>query len=155
MRIARTAAEKFQTRLVFEIHNGRAGLRYYSYVKNIDSAKTLTISASDILALNFPNNPHNLHYVPPNTVWSSTTGVLADGKRTCLVRYDTGDGWAINPENHFRTSLRPGIHSSGEGTSPIRPRSPSRPGNLRILSLQSIALTGTRWTFACYGRMTR
>jgi hypothetical protein len=81
-----------------------------SHLKNDDPAQTKTISASDILALNFPNHPHTLHYVPDNTLWTSTTGGLADGKRNCLCRYDTGEGWATNPENNFCTSIEPGAH---------------------------------------------
>ncbi len=106
--IARTVPVPIRIRLVFEVYNGRAGLRYYSYIKNNDSSHNMTVSASDILALDLPNKAHTLYYVPNNTLWSSTTGSLADGRRNCLVRYDTGDGWAINPENNFCTSLEAG-----------------------------------------------
>ena len=108
--LVRTAPAKIQITLVFEMYNGRAGLRYHTSIKNNDAAKTLTLSASDILALNFPDRPHTLHHVPNNTLWEKSTGGLADGKRNCLVRYDTGDGWAVNPENNWCTSTEPGAH---------------------------------------------
>ena len=101
--------------LVFEIYNGKAGLRYYSFIKNEHSRK-MTIEASDVLALNLPDKPHVLWHVPWQTSWSSTTGSIDWGKRQCIVRYnDTGTGWALLPENNWCTSLKAKATLPGSG----------------------------------------
>lgn len=106
--ISRKHPENVSIKLVFEIYNGSAGLKYSTFIKNNDGAHEKQISASDIIALNFPNEPHMLYYVPQGITWTNTTGSLAAGKENCLARYETGDGWVISPENNHATSLVPG-----------------------------------------------
>jgi hypothetical protein len=102
------ASSRISLTLIFEIFDGRSGMRYYSYIKNDDARKEKTISASDIIALNFPNRPHTIFYVPWQLKWARTRGELAWGKRNCITRYDAGSGWALIPENNWCTSLAPG-----------------------------------------------
>jgi hypothetical protein len=106
--ISRKCPQNVSIKLVFEIYNGSAGLKYSTFIKNNDSAHEKQISASDIIALNFPNEQHTLYYVPQGITWTSTNGSLVAGKENCLARYDTGDGWVISPENNHATSLVPG-----------------------------------------------
>lgn len=106
--ISRTSPKNVNVKLVFEIYNGRAGLRYYTYIKNNDSSNKKTVSASDVVALNFPNNAHTIYYSHTSISWASTTGALASGKINCINRYDTGDGWIVAPENNHGTSLQAG-----------------------------------------------
>jgi hypothetical protein len=105
--LARTEPMVFSTRQVFEIYNGRAALRYGSFVKN-GTDKELTISASEVLALAVPDKPHLLYYVPNMLRWASTSSGLVHGGRDAIVRYDSGDGWFIVPENNWATSLSEG-----------------------------------------------
>jgi hypothetical protein len=102
-------ASKVTITLVFEIYDGMAGLRYYSFLKNDDTAKKRVVSESDVIALNFPDKPHTIFHVPWQTKWARIQGALAWGKRQCLTRYDdTGAGWALLPENNWTTSMAPG-----------------------------------------------
>ena len=106
--ISRQRPQNVSIKLVFELYNGSAGLKYSTFIKNNDRAHEKQVSASDIIALNFPNDPHTLYYVPQGITWTNTTGSLAAGKENCLAHYDTGDGWVISPENNHATSLVPG-----------------------------------------------
>jgi len=102
------AAGGLSVKLVFEIYDGRSGLRYQTYVRNNDLLHAKLISASDIIGLNFPNDPHTLHYVPLLTRWESTRGGAAALKRNAVCVYDTGHGWCLNSENNWATSLSGG-----------------------------------------------
>lgn len=95
-------------KLIFELYNGDAGLRYYLLIRNNDSSSERKISSSDILVLNFPDAPHTIYYVPGQIKWAKTKGSIARAGRNCLCRYDTGDGFAILPENNWATSLKAG-----------------------------------------------
>jgi hypothetical protein len=101
-------ALKFSITLIFEIYDGVAGLRYYSFLKNDDATKKRVIKESDVMTLNFPNQPHTIFHVPWQTKWARTKEGLKDGKRQCLCRYDSGAGWALLPENNWCTSIKPG-----------------------------------------------
>ncbi|MBB6635232.1 alpha-galactosidase [Cohnella thailandensis] len=104
--ITRTTPHNVTVRLKFELYNDKAGLRYYNTIQNNDSSEK-TIGASDIIALNFPNDAHTIHYVP-NMTWSSTTGALAPNTgRNAITRYDTGDGWIVQPEMNWKTQDAP------------------------------------------------
>jgi hypothetical protein len=95
------------TRQVFEIYNGLAALRASSWVKN-QTEREVTIQASDVLSLNLPDNPHTLYAIEGVLNWQASTNGLSNGGRNALVRYDTGDGWFIIPENNWATCLEPG-----------------------------------------------
>ncbi|MGZ4963802.1 MAG: hypothetical protein ACXWC8_14695 [Limisphaerales bacterium] len=95
--ISRKNPQNVSIRLVFEIYNGAAGLKYSTFIKNNDTAHEKQISASDIVALDFRNDPHTLYYVAQGITWTNTTGSLSAGKKNCLTRYDTGDGWILSP----------------------------------------------------------
>ena len=102
-------ASKLAITLMFEIYDGAAGLRYYSFLKNDDTARKRVVRESDVVALNFPDKPHTIFHVPWQMKWARIKGELAWGKRQCLTRYDdTGAGWALLPENNWTTSLAPG-----------------------------------------------
>lgn len=97
----------FSVRQVFEIYDGRAGLRCSSFLKN-DTDDKLTISASDVLRLNLPDRPHTLYFIEGVLNWQATSGGLTNGGRNAIVRYAAGDGWFVLPENNWATSLEPG-----------------------------------------------
>jgi hypothetical protein len=100
--LTRTNPQSLTVTLTFEIYNDQGGLKYNNYIQNNSSEKK-TIANSDIIALNFPNEPHTLHYVP-NMTWFSTTGSLAPNVgRNAMVVYTTGDGWAVQPEMNWKT----------------------------------------------------
>lgn len=105
--ISRTEPYAMTVTLVFEIYDGGAGLRYYTRIRNDDADGKLRIATSDVLSLNFPNEPHLLHYVPHQVKWT-TAQTLARGKRNVVCVYNSGDGWCLNPENNWATSLIPG-----------------------------------------------
>ncbi len=100
--ITRVSPQNVTITLKFEMYNDRAGLKYSNFIKN-NSTSNKTITNSDIIALNFPNDAHTLHYVP-NMTWYSTSGSLApNAGRNAVVNYDTGDGWIIQPEMNWKT----------------------------------------------------
>lgn len=99
----------FQTRHVFEIHDGRAGVRYHSYVKNLTDSK-VTIHASEVLHLNLPDRPHTLYAIEGIVNWIETRDGMTHGGRNALVRYDAGNGWYVLPENNWATCLESGPH---------------------------------------------
>jgi len=105
--ISRDVPHKMAIKLIFEIYNGRAGLRYQTFIKNNEGVEK-TINVSDIIALNFPNENKTIYYAHGTIAWSNTRDSLASGKYNCITRYDTGDGWILSPENNFATSLEPG-----------------------------------------------
>jgi len=107
------------TRQVLEIHDGRAALRYSSWVKNPTDHK-VTIQASDVPSLNLPDKPHTLYAIEGVLNWTASKGGLTNGGRNALVRYDTGDGWFMIPENNWATCLEPGgtkAHSKDKAPS--------------------------------------
>ena len=105
--ISRTTPVNIRIKLVFEIYHGPAGLRYSTFLKNNSDAEQ-TVRSSDIIALNFPNAAHTTWWVSSAMNWQTNTGSPGQPARCCFVRYDTGDGWSINPENNRCTSLAPG-----------------------------------------------
>lgn len=70
--ISRILPSCLQVRLVFEIYNENAGLRYYTFIKNNDS-KEQSIINSDIIALNFDYSKHTISYVYDSISWNQTT----------------------------------------------------------------------------------
>jgi hypothetical protein len=100
--LTRTSPQKVTVYVAFEIYNGRAGMKYFNTIKNNDTSEK-TITESDIIALNFPNDAHTLYYVP-NMEWFSTSGALApNAGRNAITVYNTGDGWGIQPEMNWKT----------------------------------------------------
>lgn len=99
----------FQDRQVFDVYDGSAGVRCQSHVKNLSGDK-VTIEASEVLHLNLPDRAHTLYAVEGIVNWMETRGGLANGGRNALVRYDTGDGWYVLPENNWATCMEPGPH---------------------------------------------
>jgi hypothetical protein len=111
--MTRTAPRPITVTAVFEIYDGRAGMRFYTLIRN-GAATQLTISKSTVLALGLANEPHTLHYVP-NQIWKSTRGALAptpqdtssSGKRAELPKkviavLDAGHGWSVSPELNWK-----------------------------------------------------
>lgn len=115
--LRRTTPRHFAVTLVFEIYDGDAGLRYYTFVRNEDPARDLTLTRSTILDLRLPDEPHTLHYVP-NMKWFSTRGSLSTepvGKswpKKALAVYDTADGWSLSPELNWKTQRGNGNHET-------------------------------------------
>ena len=105
--LSRSQPVAILTRQVFEIHNGRAAMRYSSWVKNPTNHK-VTIQASDVLSLNLPDSPHTLYAIEGVLNWTASKGGLTNGGRNALVRYETGNGWFVIPENNWATCLEPG-----------------------------------------------
>lgn len=111
--LARKQPTPFLTRQVFEIYHGRAALRYYSFVKN-DTDREVTVESSEVLALPFPDKPHELFFGDGIARWNVTTGGLVRGGRNGIVRYGSGDGWFAAPENNWCTSLTPGLYQGNK-----------------------------------------
>ncbi|MEI6783001.1 MAG: GH36 C-terminal domain-containing protein [Verrucomicrobiota bacterium] len=109
--LKRTQPVAFSIRQVFEIYNGRTGLRCVSFLKN-EANQEQTIESSEVLAINFPNQKHNLAFVERIFTWRETTGSLSCGGRNGIVRYDSGDGWFCAPENNWATSLTEGQNNA-------------------------------------------
>ena len=97
----------FSVRQVFEVYNGRAGMRCLSFLKNATDEK-LTVNASDVLSLELPDRAHTLYSIEGIVNWQATNGGLTNGGRNALVRYASGDGWFVVPENNWATCLEPG-----------------------------------------------
>jgi len=111
---------EIQVRLVFEIYNGKAGLRCQNFIKNLTPDYKLYIEQSEVIRLNFPNAAHNLHYVT-NSNWYSTIGAVQEAPlnsrgegvaKLLLNLYDTNDGWYIAPEVNWKTQHGPEIPGS-------------------------------------------
>lgn len=104
----------FSVRQVFEIYDGDAGLRLFSFVGN-GTDREVTIESSEILRLNLPDAPHTLSYLERIFTWKQTRAGLAKGGRNAFLRYDTGDGIFCAPENNWATSLSEGQHNGDPG----------------------------------------
>lgn len=105
--LSRAVPVSLTTRQIFEIYNDSGSVRYSSFVKN-ETKNKMTISASDVLSLNLPDKPHSLYFIRGVLNWQETKGSLSNGGRNVLVRYESGDGWFVVPENNWATCLEPG-----------------------------------------------
>ncbi|SDO34868.1 Glycosyl hydrolase family 36 C-terminal domain-containing protein [Paenibacillus sp. yr247] len=104
--VTRSTPQNVTIYLNFEIYNGNAGIKYSNSIQN-NAGFNKTITDSDLLVLNLPNDPHTLHYVP-NMAWFSTTGALApNAGRNAITVYNTGDGWGLQPEMNWKTEGAP------------------------------------------------
>ncbi len=117
--------EDIQVTLVFEIFDGKSGLRYQNFIKNKKVNAQLMIEKSDVISLDLPNNTHNIHYVT-NSKWLSTTGNIEESSMTnnaddavkCLINlYNTNNGWYIAPEVNWKTQYGPEISNKQETPS--------------------------------------
>lgn len=121
--VKREVPVNVQVTLVFEIYNEDAGIRYQCFIKN-NEQKEMTIEKSDVLCLNFPEEPHTAYYVP-NMIWEHTRGSLT-GTRNCVMVYDSGDGWSLSPEINWETDGAEGnppfggIHAWVNGEKSVR-----------------------------------
>jgi hypothetical protein len=101
--ISRTTPQQVTVRLRFDIYDGRAGLRYQTFIRNNATVKK-TITSSDVIALNFPNASHVFHMCPIMK-WHKTTGSLAPNQAlNAVCAYRSTDGWAIQPEMNWKTA---------------------------------------------------
>lgn len=94
-------------RHVFELYDGRAGIRYLSRLKN-NTDKEVTIHSSEVLNLKLRESARTLHYVEGVATWKHNREALTRGGRNCIVRYDGGYGVFVSPENNWATCLEPG-----------------------------------------------
>lgn len=117
--------QNIEVRLEFEIFDGRSGLRYQAFIKNKSLDSKLMIERSDVISLDLPNNPHNIHYVT-NSKWLSTSGNMEEASLSnkandvpkCLVNlYDTNQGWYIAPEVNWKTQYGPEVPEKQETPS--------------------------------------
>jgi hypothetical protein len=114
--LSRTAPRPMAVTAVFEIFDGRAGLRFSTLIRN-GGTDNLTITNSTVIALGFADRPHTLHYVP-NAIWSSTRGSLAplpapkDYPKKAVSVYDGGHGWSVSPELNWK-----GMRGHGDVTT--------------------------------------
>ena len=106
----------FSVRQVFEVYNGRAGMRCLSFLRNATDEK-LIVNASDVLSLELPDRAHTLYSIEGIVNWQATNGGLTNGGRNALVRYASGDGWFVVPENNWATCLEPGASKGHVRTS--------------------------------------
>ncbi|GAB3413020.1 hypothetical protein GCM10027569_31570 [Flindersiella endophytica] len=112
--LRRSEPQPVTVTFVAEVYDGRSGLRFYSLIRNDDSARETTITSSVVFALALEDRPHTLHYVP-NMTWQNTTGSLAPTQHSkkALTVYDTGDGWSVSPELNWKTMRGNGNYSTG------------------------------------------
>jgi hypothetical protein len=104
--VTRTSPQNVTINLKFEIYNGKSGMKYSNSIKN-NAASDKTITNSDIISLNLPNDAHTLYYVP-NMAWYSTSGSLApNAGRNAITVYNAGDGWGLQPEMNWKTEGAP------------------------------------------------
>ncbi len=104
--LRRTEPADFSVKEVFEIYDGGA-LRCFSYLKN-GTDKPLTVSDSDTLCLNLPDDPHDIAYITGKWIWNVGQAGVDRQHRAIMTRYGTGDGWYILPEANWATSLSQG-----------------------------------------------
>lgn len=116
-------AAGMQVTVLFEIYDGVAGARYQTFIKNLRDEK-MVIRESDVISLNFPNQPHYLHYVnskssssggAENATWKVTEGSLHfdnvagssknNGRNALCVYKNEGHGWWIMPETNWCTQV--------------------------------------------------
>jgi hypothetical protein len=98
--------------LSFEIYDGNAGLKFQTYIRNNSEDKRLQITASDVLKLDMPDEPRNLHYTCI-TKWKSTTSGVdqsdcskaSEDIKVLINLYDSGDGFYIGPEVNAKTQV--------------------------------------------------
>lgn len=105
--MTRSAPVEVTVRQVVELYGDTGGLRVCSFLKN-EADQPLAITASDVLALDLPDDPHQLHYVTGNLHWNTGTAGLHRGGRNAIACYDAGGGWFVVPENNWATCLVPG-----------------------------------------------
>ncbi|MDT5037863.1 MAG: alpha-galactosidase, partial [Micromonosporaceae bacterium] len=123
--MSRTAPRALTVTVVLEVYNGRAGVRFYTLIRNGSATDPLTITSSVVLALGFANLPHTLHYVP-NAIWKSTRGALApvpedtstpakqaELPKKAISVYDAGHGWSFSPELNWKTLKGKGNVTTG------------------------------------------
>lgn len=99
--------------LNFEIYNENGGMRYQAELTNRNSEKRLQITDADVIKLDFPESPHDTHYVY-NMKWFSTTGgvddtlcaVPSEDIKLILNRYKAGHGFYMSPEVNWKTLLK-------------------------------------------------
>lgn len=135
--------ENISIRLEFELFDGRSGLRYQTFIKNKSKQAKLMIERSDVISLDLPNKPHNMHYVT-NSRWLSTSGNMEEASLTnkandvakCLINlYDSNDGWYIAPETNWKTQYGP--------EEPKKQETPSYYYELRPFAATSAWATGS------------
>ncbi|OME77227.1 hypothetical protein BK120_27265 [Paenibacillus sp. FSL A5-0031] len=110
--------------LSFEIYDGNAGLKYQTYIRNNSADKRLQITASDVLKLDMPDEPRNLHYTCITKWKSNTTGVdqadcgkASEDIKVLINLYQSGDGFYIGPEVNSKTQVYkrdPSVPDSGQ-----------------------------------------
>ncbi|RXZ76572.1 hypothetical protein EBB07_34620 [Paenibacillaceae bacterium] len=110
--------------LSFEIYDENAGLKYQAYIRNNSEDNRLQITSSDVLSLDLPDEPRNLHYACI-TKWYSTTGGVnqsdckkaSEDIKVIINLYDSGDGFYIGPEVNSKTQVyrrEPGTPDAGQ-----------------------------------------
>ena len=105
--LTRTDPLAIAVRQGVEIYRGRAGLRVLSFLKN-NTARQVTVRTTDVLCLNLPDQPHTMYSIEGVLNWQATAGGLTNGGRDAMVRYASGDGWYLVPENNWASCLEPG-----------------------------------------------
>jgi hypothetical protein len=105
--LSRAQPVAFSIRQVFEVYGDKSGLRVCSFLKN-GTDLPLVLGGSDVLALNLPDRPHQVHYVTGNVKWNVGTGGVHRVGRNLVTAYDSGDGWFVVPENNWASCLEPG-----------------------------------------------
>lgn len=103
--LSRTEPVAFSVRQVFEMYGDDAGLRLLSFVKN-GTDREVTVQSSEILQLNLPDAPHQIHFVDGISRWK-TADKVERGGRNALIEY-AGHGLFVAPENNWSTCLRAG-----------------------------------------------
>jgi hypothetical protein len=120
--LSRTAPLPLTVTAVFEIYENRAGLRFFTLLRNNDTVNQITVTASVVFALAAANLAHTLNFVTVAR-WQSTTGALAPtpaSTATAAARaelpkkvlnvYTGNHGWSISPELNWKTQHGNGNH---------------------------------------------
>lgn len=114
-----------QVKLRFQVFDGRAGVYYQTFLKNLTTSHDIIVENSEVIRLDFPNQSHNLHYFEEGA-WKSTQGGIEEpatgnrGKnvaRCFICLYNQGYGWYLAPETNWKTQYGPEVSGSRDSPS--------------------------------------
>ena len=106
--VRRDVEPRMTIKLVFEVYDDTAGLRYQTLVTDDEPAGTsMAIESSDVLRLDI-DRPTTIDAAVNNLDWLPRAAPsLADGRRNLIATYDD-HGFAVNLESNYSTSMATG-----------------------------------------------
>lgn len=107
--------EEADVSLCFELYNDGGGMRYQTFIHNLQEDCNLLVEKATVLKLDVTNKSHNLHYTM-GSQWQSTRATLTEPatgnkgngvQKMMLCLYDSGYGWYVAPETNWKTQYGP------------------------------------------------